>query len=124
MDEDADAGIADFLRARGHGVQFSRDVLQRGSSDNLVAAAADRLGAIVITRNYRHFRRLIRRALPEQIPLYPAAGLICFRCNDAIALPRIKALIEAIESEFRLVQSQPDPRLIIEITDTTMQTVR
>ena len=89
MDEDADAGIAEFLRTRGHDVQFSRDVLRRGSTDTLVASAADRLGAIVITRNYRHFRRLIRRVMPEQLPLPAAAGLICFRCNDAVALPRI-----------------------------------
>lgn len=124
MDEDADAGIAEFLRARGHDVQFSRDLLQRGASDYLVAAAADRLKAIVITRNYRHFRRLIRRPPPEQTSLYAGAGLICFRCNDAIALSRLNALIEAIEAEFRIVQSLSDPRLIIEITDTTMQTVR
>jgi hypothetical protein len=55
---------------------------------------------------------------------YPAAGLICFRYNDAVALPRVTALIEAIEAKLRIVQSLAYPRLIIEITDTTMQTVR
>jgi hypothetical protein len=112
------------IQGHAHDVQFSRDVLQRGSSHHLMAATADRLGAIVITRNYRHFRRLIGRTTPEQPPLHPKAGLICFRCNDEQAVRRIKAPIETIESEFRIVQSQPDRQLIIEITDTTMQTVR
>jgi hypothetical protein len=44
--------------------------------------------------------------------------------SDAIVLPRIKVPIEAIEAEFRIVQSLPDPRLIIAITDRTVQTVR
>jgi predicted nuclease of predicted toxin-antitoxin system len=124
MDENADAHIADFLLARGHAVEFSRNVLGVSAPDNFVAAAADRLGAIVITRNYRHFRRLIRRSTPQEPTPYPRAGLICFRCDDAIELRRIEALIEAIEAEYEIVQRLADPRLIVEITDRSMQTVR
>jgi hypothetical protein len=125
MDEDADAAVGEFLRSRGHIVQFSRIILWQEAADHLVAAAADELGAIVVTRNTRHYRNLIRRdesGKPQ--PPFRRAGLICFRCRDEVALQRIEVLVEAIEQEFDRCRSLSDPRLIIEITDRTMQVVR
>lgn len=124
MDENADAHITEFLLARGHAVEVSTNVLGISAPDNLVASAADRLNAIVVTRDYRHFRRLIRRSTPEAPTPYPRAGLICFRCDDSIALRRIEDLIEGIEAEYEIVRRLADPRLIMEITDRSMQTVR
>jgi hypothetical protein len=124
MDEDADARIGAFLQSRGHTVDYSRKILGRGSPDHLVAAAADQLGAIVVTRNYRHFRRLIRRTPEDLRPSFPRAGLICFRCDDARALERITDLIDAIEVEYALVQQRSDSRLIVAITDKTLAVIR
>jgi predicted nuclease of predicted toxin-antitoxin system len=132
IDEDTDARIADTLRARGHTVEFSKDVLGRSAPDPLVAAAAarlgtiaaDRLGAIVVTRNYRHFRRLIRRNIGQEQTPYPNAGLICLRCANTSCLRRMSELISVIEAEYDAIQHLPDPRLIVEITETAMQIIR
>lgn len=124
MDEDADARVGEFLCSRGHNVEFSRDTLGQRTPDHLVAAAADQAGAIVVTRNYRHYRALIRRAEAGNTPRFPRAGLICFRCDDTSAVRRLQDLIGVIESEYEQVQLLPDPRLIVEITETTLQVVR
>lgn len=125
MDEDADARVGEFLRSRSHIVQFSRAILWQQAPDHLVAAAADELGAVVVKRNTRHYRNLIRRDEPgRSTSPFRRAGLICFRCRDEFALQRIEALVEAIEQEYDRCRTLQDPRLIIEITDRTMQVVR
>lgn len=132
IDEDADAAIADLLRTRGHTVQFSREVLGRSAPDTLVAATAERLatieadvlGAVVITRNCRHFRRLIRRETAGRATPYARAGLICLDCRAPSQLRRMEELIELIEAEHDIVQRSPDPRLIVEIGETIVRILR
>jgi hypothetical protein len=125
LDEDADARVGGFLLARGHIVQYSRAILGQQAPDRLVVAAADALGAIVVTRNTKHFRSLIHRDEPGgPASLFRRAGLICFRCRDELAMQRVEALIEALEQEFDRCLMLHDPRLIVEITDRTMQIVR
>lgn len=38
MDEDADASVGEFLRSRGHIVQFSRIILWTQAADHIMAA--------------------------------------------------------------------------------------
>ena len=132
IDEDTDARIAEVLRARGHGVEFSRAVVGEAAADTLVAAAAERLsvieadrrGAIVITRNCRHFRRLIRRETAGARTPYPHAGLICLQCRPSSELQRMQALIEVIEAEYTVAQRQADSRVIIEIGEAVLRILR
>lgn len=124
LDEDVDARLAGLLQARRHIVEFSRDRLGRSASDDLIAAAAARLSAIVVTRNTRHFRRLIRRETFGQPTPYPRAGLICLDCQAPNQLRRRGELIVVIEAEFAIVHGLPDPRMIVEIGDAVLRILR
>ncbi|MGI8912780.1 MAG: hypothetical protein ACR2JY_03135 [Chloroflexota bacterium] len=132
LDEDVDARLADVLRVRGHAVEFARDRLGRSAADNLIAAAAarlsvieaDRLSAIVVTRNTRHFRRLIRREVEGQPTPYPRAGLICLACHAPNQVRRLEKLIEIIEAEFAIARRLSDPRMIVEIGDVVLRILR
>ena len=115
LDEDVPEAVAQFLRDREHNVQWSRALVPIGSPNQLVVQQANLLHAVVVTWNRRHFHPLIQRQ-PAGVRLrFPHAGLLSFKCDRAIAVARLSALIRFIERAYEEVQGLEDQRLIFEI---------
>ncbi len=115
LDEDVPEAVAQFLRDREHIVTWSRALIPLGSPDPLVVREADRLGAVIVTWNRRHFHPIIRREQSGVLPRFPRAGLLSFKCNRVHAVNRLSDLIELVEREYAECQRQDDKRLIFEI---------
>jgi hypothetical protein len=67
IDEDVPESVAQYLRERGHIIHYVRELSLAGSPDPIVAAAGDRLGAVIVTWNTRDFRKLASR-VPQRRP--------------------------------------------------------
>lgn len=115
LDENVPEAVAEFLRNRGHSVVWSRSVVPLESPDILVIREADRIGAVVVTSNRKHFHPIIHREAPGVSPRFLRAGLLSFKCNYANAVARLALLISRIEAEYTELQGEEDQRLIFEI---------
>jgi hypothetical protein len=115
LDEDVPEAVAQFLRERGHDVEWGRALLPLGSPDHLVVREADRLGAIVVTWNRKHYHPIIRRQPPGVLLRFPRAGLLSFKCSRPNAVQRLAVLISRIEREYVERQEEDDKRVIFEI---------
>ncbi len=115
LDENVPDAVAAFLVDRGHTVDLARMLLPTGSPDILIVREADRLDAVVVTWNRRHFHPLIRREPPGTRLRFARAGLLSFKCSPANAVRRLATLISRVEAEHQERQLQADTRLIFEI---------
>jgi predicted nuclease of predicted toxin-antitoxin system len=93
VDENVPESIAEFLRVRGHRVLSARDELASGAPDPVIMASADAVGAVVVTWNRKHFKRLAGGAARR----YERAGLLCFSCREPDGRSRLEEEIEMIE---------------------------
>src|SRR5687768_11733006 len=83
IDENVPESVTIYLRERGHDVRHVRDLSLAETPDPIIAAAADKLGAIVVTWNHRDFKKLVARAPKEGQAVLRRAGRINFRCDEA-----------------------------------------
>lgn len=81
----------------------------------MVVADADQLGAIVVTRNRRHFSPLITRDNSKAARRFPNASLISFRCRLDTWIPMLDQYLPLIQLEYSRRMDTDDPRLIVEI---------
>jgi hypothetical protein len=123
IDEDVPESVAQFLRDRGHIVYYVRELSLAGSPDHIVAAAGDRLGAVIVTWNTRDFRKLASRIPEGGRARLRRLGRLCFRCAESQGRRRVEETIEVIEAEFTRAEQRHDKRLIIEVTHTTVNLI-
>ncbi len=124
VDENVPSSVTDFLRQRCHEVILVREVLLPGSADQLVAEVGNRMSAIVVTWNHKHFKQLIARAPISSRQHFTNLGRITSRCSEARGRLRLEQLIRSIEFEYEQAQGRGDRRLMVEITETTLNIVR
>ena len=65
LDEDVDIKLAEILKSNGHEADTTSESGNQGASDESQLTLATSLGAILITHNRRHFRRLHRNWTQE-----------------------------------------------------------
>jgi predicted nuclease of predicted toxin-antitoxin system len=123
IDEDVPESVAQYLRERGHIIHYVRELSLAGSPDPIVAAAGDRLGAVIVTWNTRDFRKLASRVPKGGRARLRRLGRLSFRCSEAQGRQRVETVIEIIEAEFARAEQRPDKRLIIEVTGTTVNLI-
>lgn len=110
------------MRDAGHEVVFLREQLAPNSPDPLIAAVAEMNEAILVSLDSdfgalapragigrRRFRRLSR---------------IAIKCNEPQAASRVVAALSLILHEWNLAQTSSDRRMIVEIGNTAIKTVR
>jgi predicted nuclease of predicted toxin-antitoxin system len=110
-DEHVPESVVVLFRECGHEVRYVRDLLATGASDDLVAAAADEISAIVVTWD-KGYRRRIRRTGP-----LPNAGRILIQCNPATARDRLATIMDLLAFVHANRQAQEDKRLIVEVRE-------
>lgn len=113
-DENIDDDIVEFLLERGHDVVRVREKFSAGTPDQVIARAADELGAIVLTSD-NHFRRLAGWSSTQIPTRYSNMGLILVP-GDGSALALIRAYLDDIEANFRRAQAFDDKRLLIDMS--------
>ena len=118
IDENVPESVTDLFRERGHAVQLVRELLLSGSPDPIIAAVADRMGAVVVTWD-RDFNRLIQRVPKGGRGAVRRAGRISFSCNEARGRARLESIIESIEFEYERSQRVGTGRFIVSISEST-----
>lgn len=109
LDEGVARSVELVFRERSHEVRYVVEEPGAESPDVIVAAHAHRIGAAVVTWNYKHYRRLINRRQRSTNELtFPNMGLIGFQCPELDGPNRLRAFIELVEREYECVQKIPD----------------
>jgi len=114
IDENVPESVADVFRQHGHEVRYTRDELAAGAPDPLIAASGDAVGAIVVTWNRKHFKKLATRASKR----FPRLGLITFTCSEVDGAKRLETVIRVVEEEFERSLEREDSRLMLDIGKT------
>jgi predicted nuclease of predicted toxin-antitoxin system len=118
IDENVPESVTALFRERGHSVQLVRELLLSGTPDPIIAAVADRMGAVVVTWD-RDFNRLIQRVPKGGRGAVRRAGRISFSCNEARGRARLESIIESIEFEYERSQRAGPGRFIVSISEST-----
>lgn len=120
IDENVPHAVAKFLESRGHEVQFVTKRLPSGTPDPVVAAAGDRLSAIVVTWD-RDFDILAHRGGDGKKSPFRHLGRISFRCSEPNGRRLIEEWIDLIELHYQKVQRRADRRMIVQIQETSVK---
>ena len=99
-DEDVADSVGDAIIAAGHKLTRVRDTMIRGSADPVVATASREGGLVLITHNYRDFRRITKDLQTTQ-RRFDRLHRIELICSQTIAAERFKKELPLIEHEWR-----------------------
>lgn len=123
IDENVPESVTNFFRERRHQIRYVRDEFLPGTPDPVIAAAGDRLGAIIVTWNHRDFKKLAAKVPKGGAAALKRLGRINFRCDEAKGLLRAQQVAEHIESAYQIAQAKRDKRLLIEVTTTSVRVI-
>ena len=101
--------------ARGHEVRGVGDGFPSGSPDIAILAAADRAGAVVVSRD-NDWKQLVRRQRHGERGQFHRAHRILINCESHKARARVEELIDVIEVEYAVHQRR-SLQLIMRITE-------
>jgi predicted nuclease of predicted toxin-antitoxin system len=120
IDENVPLSVAKFLKSRGHDVQFVRDRLPAVTADPVIAAAGDKIFAIVVTWD-RDFDVLAHRGAKGKKSSFRHLGRISFRCNEAHGRRLIEEWIDLIELHYEKTLRRADRRMIVQIQEASVK---
>lgn len=98
-DNDVEDVVGDFLKDSGHTVQRLRDVMLRTSPDPIVDANCREHGLVLVTHNYKHFKRIAHELRLSGVPIKPVSR-IDMECHQSEAVERLTDLLPIIEAEW------------------------
>jgi predicted nuclease of predicted toxin-antitoxin system len=114
--------VARVLRDAGHGVILLRDTIPKDSPDQVVARVSEVLDAVLVSYD-KDFKTLAPRIGVGQ-KRFRKLSRIGFRCREPQAARRTASALSLIEHEWQAAQSAADKRMILEIGETAIRTVR
>jgi len=114
--------VAGVFRDAGHEVLLLRENIPRDSPDQLVATISEAYGAVLVSFD-KDFKFLAPRiGLGRQ--RFRRLSRLAFRCGEPQAARRLAAALSLIEHEWQVAQTAPDKRMIVQISETTISTIR
>jgi predicted nuclease of predicted toxin-antitoxin system len=124
LDENVPHSVAAVFEQHGHQVMLHQDFLAAGAADPIVAAAAQNVGAILVSID-KDFKQIMPR-VPTSGPIkFPSLSLIHIRCSEPIAAARIGIAMSFIEFELALATAHPsDPRMIVHVGKDQLRSQR
>lgn len=122
-DEDVADSVGEAIKTAGHELTRLRDAMLRGSADPVVAAACREGGLVLVTHNYRHFRKHSREFEATQKAL-DRLSRVELECSQVIAAQRITEEIALIEFEWERQSSPDQPGMRIAIGDKIVRLAR
>lgn len=115
--------VVRVLEDRGHQVTHGVYALARGTPDQVVAAASETMGAILVSFD-KDFRRIAPRIPSGHRRRFRGLSRIALNCDEPSAAHRVKAAISLVESEYVIAQSNRDQRMIVVIGKSYIRTER
>ena len=122
-DEDVPDSVGEAIKRAGHGLTRLRDAMLRGSADPVVAAACRQGGLVLVTHNYRHFRKHSRDLETTQKVL-DRLSRVEMECSQIIAAKRIADEMALIELEWERQGGPDQPGMRVSIGDKVVRIAR
>jgi hypothetical protein len=125
VDEDAPVSVSEFLQARGHEVQHVTLLSSlRGTPDHVLAAIGNQQGAVLVTWNYRDFKRITSRRSKGAEKLRKLHVISFKKAPHSWGRTRLEQLIELIEFEYEHQSRKSDLRVFMQINKDSVQILR
>lgn len=123
LDENVPASVQETLLDAGHDAEFIFDYVPRGSSDQVVATVGQELQAVLVSFD-GDFQKIAPRVPRGDRTRFRRLSRIWLRCNEYQAAQRVEKALGLIESEFELVLSGENQKMMIWITNGYIRTDR
>lgn len=114
FDEDVDTALSVLAASRGHEVHLMTDI-KRSAPDPIVLETAETLGAVLITKNKKHFEKLSPRDDSRQARKYRHAGVIYMSGKEEHHVRRFEEELDVVCLKLDQAKNGSDPRIIVEI---------
>jgi predicted nuclease of predicted toxin-antitoxin system len=118
-DADVPDSVPDFLQGLGYEVIKLRHVMLQDSKDPVVAAACRENGLVLLTHNYRDFRKLSAE-LQMTRKRMDSMHRIELRCSQVIARRRIEEELPLIEFQWANHDHDSDCGMRLVVNDNTV----
>jgi hypothetical protein len=115
--------VAAVLRDAGHEVVLLRERIAPDSPDPLVAAVSEMHGAVLVSLD-SDFKRLAPRVPVGQRQRFRRLSRIGLRCNAPQCAGRVKVCLSLIAHEWEFAQASADKRMIVEIGQSYVRSIR
>ncbi len=122
LDQNVPDSVGHTLEDAGHEVILLREKIAPNSPDPLVAAVSDMFGAVLISHDH-DFKSLAPRAQIGR-GRFQKLSRIGLWCRESQSAQRMQEAITLIEHEWVYAQTCDDKRIIIEIGQTYLKTIR
>lgn len=122
LDHNVADSVAVFLRSKGYEVILLREILATDSPDQLVAAVSLLYGAVLVSHD-RDFKLLANR-LGVGNNRFRKLSRISLRCSEPRAAARMADALSLIVHEWEFAQKRSDKRIIINLNETAITTIR
>jgi predicted nuclease of predicted toxin-antitoxin system len=119
VDENVPTSVTEYLRERGHEIHLVSERFPAGTQDPVIAAAATRMGAVVVTWNHKDFSALAVGKGAKNTR-FPNLSIISFKCKEVDGRARLEAQIEMVETVCSTAQAS-GRRVLIEVRDTALK---
>lgn len=115
--------VGRVLRAAGHDVILLRERIAPDSPDPLVAAVSEMNGAVLVSLD-SDFKRLAPRVAVGDRRRFKTLSRIGLRCKAPRCAPRLEVCMSLIEHEWTFAQKSRDTRMIVEIGESYIRSIR
>jgi predicted nuclease of predicted toxin-antitoxin system len=122
LDEGVPAEVAEVFSRRGHGVIPFGDVLTPSAPDELVCAAAQANGALLIAYD-NDMKQYVRRR-GQGPDRFKGLHLLKFNCPEPMAAKRLEGAMSMIENEWVVAHQKTSRRVYVEIGTHDIRTFR
>jgi predicted nuclease of predicted toxin-antitoxin system len=123
LDHNIPASVAEVFVAHGHEVTKLADVLPVKSDDDDIAGFAEIEGFVLVSID-RDFRKIAPRIPTGRKKQFMRLSRISLTCFEPNAVARLEAAMSFIHLEYEVAQNSLDRRMIVEIGDRVIRTVR
>jgi predicted nuclease of predicted toxin-antitoxin system len=116
LDEGVPRSVGRLFESNGHTVIYLEQAVDRGSSDPIVATAAQANACILVALDGD--MREIAKKNGVSNSRYKKLSLIKLSCNETQAANRVLQFLALIESEWKISTEKSARRLFIDISDS------
>src|SRR5215471_15374631 len=115
--------VGQILRDADHEVILLRERIAPDSPDPLVAAVSEMSGAVLVSLD-SDFRSLAPRIPRGERQRFRKLSRIGLRCRAPRCAQRLAAVLSLIEHEWTVAQASADKRMIIDVGETYVRSIR
>ena len=115
--------VGRVLRDAGHEVILLRERIAPDSPDPLVAAVSEMHGAVLISLD-SDFKSLAPRVPKGQRQRFRKLSRIGLRCRAPRCAQRLGVVLSLIEHEWAVAQSSADKRMIVDVGESFVRSIR